>query len=187
VFHEVGHHLCRHTADFRCNAERPPALQRNGKPGIEEGISDYFAAVLLGSGRPYGWYRADRGRRRDMETTRLATLAVDDAHSTGAVWAAAFWRCRALLIQASAIPSARAHDRALVAALLHIGRIGNGEARKRRKRREARRCDPSTMLTSYLNALSEAGGARAVDLARGVFDRAALRTSLSSVGERTAC
>src|SRR5204863_2291405 len=37
VYHEFGHHLCRHTADFRLNAERRPRNQRNGKVGVEEG------------------------------------------------------------------------------------------------------------------------------------------------------
>src|SRR5262249_26784208 len=36
ICHEYGHHLCRHTADFRLNTERRPNRQRNGKTGIEE-------------------------------------------------------------------------------------------------------------------------------------------------------
>ena len=46
------------------------ARQRNGKTGPEEGICDYFAASLLGTGRPYGWYRPARGRRRDPDAER---------------------------------------------------------------------------------------------------------------------
>src|SRR5947209_10226038 len=48
VLHELGHHICRHTADFRLNYRRPAMRQANRKIPLDEGTSDYVAATLLG-------------------------------------------------------------------------------------------------------------------------------------------
>ena len=190
VYHEFGHHLCRHTADFRCNAERDPEKQRNGKPGVEEGICDYFAASLLRSARPYGWYRADRGRRRDVEELRFAVEPSDDAdaHAVGAAWAPAFWRSRTGLCEAGLLNAPEDHDRALLHALLQIGESAAGGKRKSRRRREAKRGEPSTLLAYYLDALAAAGGRRAASLAEAVFARVGLLDgSNSRVEVSTSC
>jgi len=49
IYHEYGHHLTRHTADFQNNERLPRDRQRNRKPAIDEGTCDYFAAVALGT------------------------------------------------------------------------------------------------------------------------------------------
>ena len=174
VYHEFAHHLCRHTADFRCNDERRPDRQRNGKPGVEEGICDYFTAALLGSGRPYGWYRADRGSRRDVDRPRAAVRTHHDAHAIGAAWAAAFWRCRATLVDNCFLGSPVDHDRAVVATLLRIRELGRGGSRRTRSRRSAQRCDPWTVITTYIDTLADAAGARAASPALAIFERTGL-------------
>ncbi len=174
IFHEFGHHLCRHTADFRCNADRRPHKQRNGKPGVEEGICDYFAAAMLGSGRPYGWYRADRGRRRDLDRLRPAVEQHADAHAVGAAWAAAFWRCRELLVDNGHLEASVDHDRVMIGALLRIGEVDRGRQRRDRSRRSAQRIDPATVLTSYADALADEAGAHAVRVTDRVFAAAGL-------------
>jgi hypothetical protein len=162
IYHEIGHHLCRHTADFRLNSERRPEVQRNGKTGVEEGVSDYFAASLLGSGRPYGWYRGDRGRRRDPEMSRFnATDVPSTPHGLGAVWAAAWWQCRTEFVEEGRLASAEDHDRALIRALLAIGEIGGGGSRRTRAGRESVRSSDAVMREAYLDALREVGGAPA--------------------------
>jgi hypothetical protein len=139
IYHEVGHHLCRHTADFRLNAERAPAEQRNGKIGADEGVCDYLAASFLDTGRPYGWYRVARGERRDPDAWRdldaVAEQAPEavgedahegtgaDVHDVGARWAALWWRCRVRLLDGG-FASGADHDRVLLAALLAVGQIG---------------------------------------------------------------
>lgn len=185
TYHEFGHHLCRHTADFRLNAERAAHEQRNGKTGIEEGVCDYFAAVLLGSGRPYGWYRADRGRRRDPEFARHASELDGrrDAHADGAIWAAAWWRARLELPAAGLLGSPQDHDRALVAALLRVGTVGRPDGRRSRRRRERRRSRASTTIDAYLEALREAGGARAVGAASSMLEGAGLLDAPGPVGD----
>jgi hypothetical protein len=135
IYHELGHHLCRHTADFRLNAERAPAEQRNGKIGADEGVCDYLTASFLGTGRPYGWYRAERGERRDPDAWRELDVVPEDAHGgiherehedvhdLGARWAALWWRCRRRLL-AGGLASGVDHDRVVVAALLAVGQVG---------------------------------------------------------------
>lgn len=51
IYHEYGHHLARHTADFRGNALRRANRQNNRKPAIEEGFCDYWTATMLGACR----------------------------------------------------------------------------------------------------------------------------------------
>jgi hypothetical protein len=171
IYHEVGHHLCRHTADFRLNGERRPEAQRNGKIGAEEGISDYFAAVLLGSGRPYGWYRGDRGRRRDPEVSRVnATGVPTTPHAVGAAWAAAFWQCRRELVEAGLLESAYDHDRALVRTLLAAGEVGARGKRRTRSQREALRSSDTVIREAYLAALREAGIGATASAAATIMD-----------------
>jgi hypothetical protein len=187
IYHEVGHHVCRHTADFRCNAERRPDHQRNGKPGVEEGVCDYFAAALLGSGRPYGWYRADRGRRRDVEELRPASNDHGNSHAVGATWAAALWRSRAELLESGIIDNTRTHDRAVVDLLLRLGAIGRGGKRRTRATREKRRGDASTVIATYLEAMTEAAGWRAAEAAARIFDRAGLAELPNTIAEARPC
>jgi hypothetical protein len=168
IGHELGHHLCRHTADFRLNGLRVPSEQRNGKPGIEEGICDYFTAVFLGTSRPYGWYRADGGRRRDMHRLRHVSddSVASDEHGEGAIWAAAFWRCRQQLVAQGLLGDGTAHDRILVGTLLAIGTVGPARAGESLARTERRRVRPRAIIGAYRNLLrAEAGrdARRAVD------------------------
>jgi hypothetical protein len=171
IYHEFGHHLCRHTADFRLNAERRPDQQRNGKTGVEEGICDYFAAVLLGSGRPYGWYRADRGRRRDPETSWADPESRTTPHTIGARWARAWWECRNVLPQQGQMTCALDHDRAVVLALLGIADIGREGKRKTRAKREAARSSAEAMHTTYVAALREVAGNAAAAAAIEILEQ----------------
>jgi hypothetical protein len=187
VYHEIGHHLCRHTADFRLNAERRPERQRNGKTGIEEGIADYVAAVLLGSGRPYGWYRADRGRRRDLEMRRHASThgAEASAHAGGATGAAAWWRCRGEIVGNGGFASPADHDRVLLEALVAVGSVAGGGKRRTRGERARVRGAPETMIAAYLDAVTARGGAGARDVAADVLDGHGLLAAEASVGSAT--
>jgi hypothetical protein len=163
IYHEYGHHLCRHTADFRLNSERSPEAQRNGKTGAEEGVCDYLTASLLGTGRPYGWYRPARGARRDPEVARPAGEDDEsDAHALGARWAGAFWRTRCTVLEQGWIDSPRDHDRALVQALLEVAGIASRPGdRRRRRERAATRAAPDTMASAYVRALVDTAGERA--------------------------
>jgi hypothetical protein len=178
IVHEYGHHLCRHTADFRLNSERAPADQRNGKTGPEEGVCDVLAAIRLGTGRPYGWQRPERGARRDPEVTRPPVDESADAHAVGARWSTAFWQTRHTLLTKGLIRAPEDHDRALLQALLIVGRVAaRPDDRRPRRERAADRSAPETMARSYIEALREAGGGGAGDVAERKFDDARLFTA----------
>ena len=176
IAHELGHHLCRHTADFRLNDERPPGEQRNGKPGVEEGVCDYFTAALLDTGKPYGWYRADGGRRRDVHELREASERDSDAdaHGEGAPWAAAWWRCREELVTRSLLCDAVDHDRVIVRSLLAVGEVARPADGRSRTRRERIRNRPRTMIKAYRSALREVAGSKAWRAAETIFEQAGL-------------
>jgi hypothetical protein len=189
IYHEFGHHLCRHTADFRLNGERVPEAQRNGKTGPEEGVCDYLAASLLGTGRPYGWYRPKRGERRDPETSRPPiTGDQEDAHAVGARWAGALWRARQTLLRQGLIDSPRDHDRAVVQTLLDIGGVAArpGDRRPRRDR-AAERSAPETIVSRYLAALAAADGRRAAVVAAGLLEAGGLFGGSDPAREISAC
>jgi hypothetical protein len=166
IYHEYGHHLCRHTADFRLNDERPPAKQRNGKTGPEEGVCDVLAAALLGTGRPYGWQRSERGAQRDPEIRRPPVGEDADPHEVGARWSTTFWLTRQALVARGLLPSALDHDRALLHALVEIGRVAReqDDPRPRGERALVRRA-PETIAHLYVEALRDAGGAPAAAIA----------------------
>ncbi|MEU6657307.1 hypothetical protein ABZ904_50690 [Streptomyces sp. NPDC046900] len=102
IYHEVGHHLCRHTADFRLNRLRPPREQTNKKIALDEGTADVFTAALLGTPDIYGWHRrtiAERDQRRrklDGHWTMAYFRGGNDGdpHADGTLWASACWTSR---------------------------------------------------------------------------------------------
>lgn len=172
IYHEFGHHLGRHTADFRLNTERPPDQQRNGKTAVEEGICDYFTAALLGSGRPYGSYRPSRGERRDPGNMIRRPVPEDaDAHAAGASWSAAFWQVRAGLLADGLIGTASDHDACLIAAMLEAGAAPAATGRERRGERRAERAAGSLMAGVYLATLHSRIGKHGVRLATLAFER----------------
>jgi len=119
LYHEYGHHISRHTADFQGNAQRPESLQDNRKTPLDEGICDYWAATMLESPHIWGWHRRHDGEvahRRTLRSTRtmenfdLAPNA--DPHSNGTIWAASLWDLR------ERIGDRRVTDRLIVTLLL---------------------------------------------------------------------
>jgi hypothetical protein len=102
VSHEVAHHVCRHTADFRLNRLRPPEQQTNRRTAVEEGTCDYLAAVMLGHPDIYGWHRrqipvTDPRRRCLSAPWTMADFRGGhdaDPHTDGTIWACALWEAR---------------------------------------------------------------------------------------------
>lgn len=104
LYHEYGHHITRHTADFQGNALRPWNMQDNRKTSLDEGICDYWAATLLDSPHIWAWHRrhdAENVHRRSL-TSRKTIADFDsspnaDPHANGTTWAAALWDVRAAI------------------------------------------------------------------------------------------
>jgi hypothetical protein len=113
VCHEVGHHVCRHTADFRLNRLRPPGQQTNKKIALDEGTADVITAMLLGNPDIYGWHRhtipqtEQRRRKLDPRWTMAHFQGGphSDPHADGTVWASACWSARRRVIDTGAHPT----------------------------------------------------------------------------------
>lgn len=98
IYHEYGHHIARHTADFRANRRRSPNRQDNLKIALDEGTADYWAAVMLQT--PHIW--ACHRERDDARNLSSANTMDDfdtkaDPHTNGTIWAAMLWHLRAKL------------------------------------------------------------------------------------------
>src|SRR5882762_10067971 len=96
IYHEYGHHITRHTADFRGNALRPQDDQDNRKPSIDEGTCDYWSATMLGTPHIWAWHHAhdDQVVHPRSLTSKKNMMDFDhdrnaDPHTNGTIWAAA--------------------------------------------------------------------------------------------------
>lgn len=129
IYHEYGHHITRHTADFQANALRPADRQSNRKTVMDEGTCDYWAATMLGT--PHIWILH---RRHDDEEIHVRSLASSktmtnydrapqaDVHTNGTIWGAALWDFRTRL-DAVEPDGARQADLLVLKALLLIGKL----------------------------------------------------------------
>ena len=137
IYHEYGHHITRHTADFRANALKPAEQQNNRKTAMDEGTCDYWTAVMLETPNIWACHR-----RHDERVTHPRSLAAPkamadydpapgaDPHSNGTIWGAALWELRARLAVADR-DGARGADRLVLAALRQVGRLGLDDSRPR--------------------------------------------------------
>lgn len=130
IYHEYGHHINRHTADFRANALRPSYRQNNRKTAIDEGTSDYWAAAMLGTPHIWAWHhRHDETQTHPRSLTSAKTMAdfvvgpEADPHANGTIWAAALWDFREKMSE-TVTDGARKADLAILQAMLLIGQLG---------------------------------------------------------------
>jgi hypothetical protein len=131
IYHEYGHHLTRHTADFRANALRPLDRQNNRKAAIDEGTCDYWTATMLGTPHIWAWHlRHDDEVIHPRSLTSHKTMAdyqtspKADPHANGTIWAAALWDLRTRLgrIEPDGV---RRTDLILLQALLLLRRLAD--------------------------------------------------------------
>jgi hypothetical protein len=129
IYHEYGHHITRHTADFRANALCRLNRQNNRKDAIDEGTSDYFAAAMLETPHIWAWHRRhDEVLRHPRSLASRKTMAdfdygpAADPHTNGTIWATALWDLRSRF-SVRASDGARLADRLVLKALLLIGQL----------------------------------------------------------------
>jgi hypothetical protein len=158
LYHEYGHHLTRHTADFRANALRLPERQNNRKTALDEGFCDYWAATMLQTPHIWSWHR--RHDQEDVHPRSLSsskTMADYDAspgadpHANGTIWAAALWDLRTRL-GATEQDGVRQTDLLVVKMLLLLGRLGTDAPDASVKSVRQARADYTVALASLLNA-----------------------------------
>ena len=129
IYHEYGHHLTRHTADFRGNNLRPRDTQNNRKSPIDEGTCDYWAAVMLGTPHIWAWHQASDHPRSLASEKGMADFDHDrraDPHLNGTIWGAALWDLRTTLA-ARETNGTRKTNLLLLQALLLIGKMTGDE------------------------------------------------------------
>jgi poly-gamma-glutamate capsule biosynthesis protein CapA/YwtB (metallophosphatase superfamily) len=129
IYHEYGHHVTRYTADFKVNAWRQPDRQNNRKTAMDEGTSDYWAAVMLETPHIWAWHRRHdevEVHPRSLVTAKtMADYDHDhnaDPHENGSIWAAALWDLRRLL-GARESDGARSVDLLSLQALILLGQL----------------------------------------------------------------
>jgi len=129
IYHEYGHHITRHTADFRGNALRPQDDQDNRKPSIDEGTCDYWSATMLGTPHIWAWHHAhdDQVVHPRSLTSKKNMMDFDhdrnaDPHTNGTIWAAALWDLRMAMAESDP-RGARQTDLLVLHALLLLGKV----------------------------------------------------------------
>jgi hypothetical protein len=153
IYHEYGHHITRHTADFQANALRSPNRQKNRKSPIDEGTCDYWAAAMLGTPHIWAWHqRHDEQQIHPRSLSSSKTMAdydyrpEADEHLNGTIWGAPLWDLRTRLA-ATEPDGPRKADLLVLQMLLLLGKLTgpqNGDQQKWLLR----------MRTSYGAALS---------------------------------
>jgi len=146
IYHEYGHHVTRHTADFQANSLRRPDRQKNRKSAIDEGTCDYWAAAMLGTPHIWAWHRRhDEQQIHPRSLSSSKTMADYDSrpeadeHLNGTIWGAALWDLRTRFAAAQR-EGARQADLLVLKALLLIGKLdgpqGGDNAKRLRRIRE---------------------------------------------------
>lgn len=104
IYHEYGHHITRHTADFKANGLRRPDCQKNVKTALDEGFCDYWAATLLNTPHIWAWHHRHDDEKIHPRSLASSTTMSDydpdpgaDPHTNGTIWAAALWDLRTQL------------------------------------------------------------------------------------------
>ncbi|MHB8645550.1 MAG: CapA family protein [Thermomicrobiales bacterium] len=158
IYHEYGHHIARHTADFRANALHPPDQQDNRKTAMDEGTCDYWTAAMLGTPHIWAWHRRhDAHETHPRSLTSQKTMAAyddsatADPHTNGTIWGAALWDLRTGMA-ARCPDGGRRADLLVLKGLLFMGQVGReGSGMTRRCIRQMR--EPFSMgLTMLLTA-----------------------------------
>lgn len=128
IYHEYGHHITRHTADFRANAMRDPAEQSNRKTSVDEAVCDYWAAAMLDTPHIWAFHRRhddleihDRSLASSASMEEFDAATDADPHRNGTILASALWELRQRL-SARGHGGARACDRLVLQALVLLGR-----------------------------------------------------------------
>lgn len=129
IYHEYGHHITRHTADFRANNLRPSDQQSNRKTAMDEGTCDYWAATMLGT--PHIWILHRRHDDHEIHVRSLTshktmadydTGASADVHANGTIWGAALWDLRTHMA-AKEPDGIRKSDLLVLKALVLMGKL----------------------------------------------------------------
>ncbi|RTM07740.1 MAG: hypothetical protein EKK31_10755 [Hyphomicrobiales bacterium] len=126
IYHEYGHHICRHTADFMANRLRKPHRQDNRKAAIDEGLCDYWTAAMLETPHIWAFHKRHDDEQRHPRSLASCKTMDDfdpadeaDPHLNGTIWGAALWDLRCEM-QRRKVYGAYMTDRMVLKALTLI-------------------------------------------------------------------
>ncbi len=175
LYHEFGHHIARHTADFRANALLPREQQDNRKTALDEGFADYWAATMMDT--PHIWachhrHDARTVHRRSLVSKKTMADFVPgskaDPHENGTIWAATLWDLRSALARLEADGKRRSDLMVLLSLLLLGRRMGAEQPPTIKSLRRARKSF-SIALAALLEADRALYAGRYHDLILSIF------------------
>jgi poly-gamma-glutamate capsule biosynthesis protein CapA/YwtB (metallophosphatase superfamily) len=188
IYHEYGHHITRHTADFRANSLKAPRHQNNRKTALDEGTCDYWTAAMLATPHIWAWHR----RHDEYEVhprSLVSRQTMDDfdsgpkadPHSNGTIWAAGLWDLR-IEMSRSEDAGASKCDLLVLKTLLLMGQLSTGGGTVGETRRI--RASYATALATLLKAdeILYAGTHRATILQQ--FSRRKILPEISTIENR---
>jgi Fungalysin metallopeptidase (M36) len=132
IIHEAAHHIVSHTADFRENQDRKRNEYSNRKIHMDEGLCDYWTAVMVDSPDIYDWHRADEKltdeSNRDLSGSRtMANFVQDgDPHENGNIWSSTLWDLRQVMGEHHKT------DLLVMKAMMMFGQLGPENTEKKR-------------------------------------------------------
>jgi hypothetical protein len=188
IYHEYGHHIARHTADFNVNDRRKPNRQNNRKPALDEALADYWAATMLDTPHIWAWHHGHEQTIHHRSIASPKTMAdfdasaAADAHLNGTIWAAAMWNVRSRLRE-SEIDGTRKTDMLALQALLLIGGLSCDDGDIAPLRRT--RASFSAALSALLEADWRLHAGRHRDIILAGFGRRGILPDKSIKFERT--
>lgn len=152
IYHEYGHHITRHTADFRGNALRNPERQDNRKTALDEGTCDYWSAAMLDTPHIWAWHR----RHDECEVhprSLVSRKTMDDfdhgpkadPHANGTIWGAGLWDLRTEL-SICEDNGGRRCDLLVLKTLLLIGQLAASRSVQEARRARAHYATALAML-----------------------------------------
>jgi len=181
LYHEYGHHITRHTADYRANALRPPDQQNNRKIALDEGTSDYWAATMLRTPHIWAWHlRHDEEVIHPRSLCSSKTMAdfdmspTADAHANGTVWGAALWDLRTRLGQTEPEGVRRA-DLLVLKSLLLIPQLSKDSGHRSTREICRARKSYSLALAALLRADELLNSSRYRNIILAMFSKRGIR------------
>jgi hypothetical protein len=185
IYHEYGHHITRHTADFRANNLAPSDRQNNRKTAMDEGTCDYWAATMLGT--PHIWILHRRHDDHEVHVRSLTSRKTmedydtgprADVHTNGTIWGAALWDLRTH-IAATEPDGVHKTDLLVLKALVLMGKVTpRGQETPVARVRLARK-NFDVGLTSLLLADEQLNGYQNREIILGIFAKRGIQPSPS--------
>jgi len=175
IYHEYGHHITRHTADFAANRLRVPHRQSNRKTELDEGFCDYWAATMLTCPHIWAWHRKHSTNEIHPRSLSSKKTMTDydsghnaDQHLNGTIFGAALWDIRKEFC--GLYPDgARKMDLIVLKSLILIGQLQDSEYNPTKSGTRKCRFEFKSGLASLMEADKICNNGRHSDIIKKCF------------------